>query len=401
MAWRDNLRTASYRGVTFYIKSHTAGGGRRTVNHEYPLRDKNSIEDLGLKSRSFQLDAYVLGNDYMSDRDALISALEQNGSGLLIHPYLGEKTVHCDSYSLRESADAGRMAEFSLTFIEDGLKSQPSGSINSGAIIESQSGDLIDAISQSYIDNVKIDGVSEFVRDGARLSIQDYGAILSSIQSSGIFSTAASSQDLINSSANLINMINTFQNYDSTAILDSETTAKSVVNSISTVYNLAPDYDTKTALMQDLQALEITMRSETTANIIYENANKKAVKDLVDFSAIAYQARSVQANTYSSYDDAIAARLDLTERLDEKIKSSGDDTFNLLRSLKAQVVKSVPASGEDLPNISNVRYAQRQSALLASYKNYGDASRESEIVTRNDFEHPGFMPAQTDIEVLI
>lgn len=76
MAWRDELRPASFRGVSFYVEGGTLTFGRRLAIHEYPQREKPYVEDLGKKARVYRLEAFVLGPDYMKDRDALIDALE-------------------------------------------------------------------------------------------------------------------------------------------------------------------------------------------------------------------------------------------------------------------------------------------------------------------------------------
>jgi prophage DNA circulation protein len=80
MAWRDALRSGSFRGVPFQIDSHDLTFGRRTSMHEYPLRDEPYSEDLGRKARVFSLNLYVIGRDYMAGRDNLREALEKTGA---------------------------------------------------------------------------------------------------------------------------------------------------------------------------------------------------------------------------------------------------------------------------------------------------------------------------------
>ena len=79
MAWRDQLRTASFRGATFFYRDAGADLGRRQQRHEYPGRDLAWHEDLGRKTREFSIRGYVLGADYMVDRDRLIEAIETLG----------------------------------------------------------------------------------------------------------------------------------------------------------------------------------------------------------------------------------------------------------------------------------------------------------------------------------
>jgi prophage DNA circulation protein len=71
MGWKDNLLPASFRGVAFFYEDTSREGGRRLANHEFPLRDENYLEDLGLRAKVHRIRGYVLGDDYFSDRDAL------------------------------------------------------------------------------------------------------------------------------------------------------------------------------------------------------------------------------------------------------------------------------------------------------------------------------------------
>jgi len=120
--WRDNLLPGSFRGVPFKTLPLTTQIGRRNVVHEYPQRDKPYGEDLGRKARQYQVEAIVLGVDYLSQRDRLIAALESKGAGRLVHPTLGEMDVILSSpASMTEDLGvAGGSAKFSMTFTEAG-----------------------------------------------------------------------------------------------------------------------------------------------------------------------------------------------------------------------------------------------------------------------------------------
>lgn len=85
--WKAKLRPASFRGIQFFVETSNYGSGRRGVTHEFPGRDVPYREDLGRKVRTYKTDAYLVGTTYTTTRDQLISALEQYGSGKLIHPY--------------------------------------------------------------------------------------------------------------------------------------------------------------------------------------------------------------------------------------------------------------------------------------------------------------------------
>ena len=99
MAWRDRLLPASFRGAGFFIDSHESdAGGRRAHIHEYPGRDESFPEDLGLITHEYEFNAYVVGPDYITDRDRLSIACTEAGSAQLVHPYIGNR--NCLVYRL-------------------------------------------------------------------------------------------------------------------------------------------------------------------------------------------------------------------------------------------------------------------------------------------------------------
>ncbi len=112
----SRLQKASFRGVIFYIDDSSRDGGRKTVTHEYPNQDTRDVEDLGLFPSVFKVKGIITGTSYFSDRDALISALEQAGEGTLVHPWYGSLQVTAKPYSITESITNFGEAIFSLTF---------------------------------------------------------------------------------------------------------------------------------------------------------------------------------------------------------------------------------------------------------------------------------------------
>ncbi|WP_390894164.1 DNA circularization N-terminal domain-containing protein, partial [Photorhabdus kleinii] len=129
--WSEHLHPASFRGVPFAVVSGESVFGRRQAVHEYPYRDTAWIEDLGRSSRKITLRGFIIQDskvysapDVITQRNNLVAACEEGVRGTLIHPTLGELTVSVTESGLRvnESADNGRVFEFTLTVIESGLK---------------------------------------------------------------------------------------------------------------------------------------------------------------------------------------------------------------------------------------------------------------------------------------
>ncbi len=150
MSWKDNLRRASFRGVRFHVSERELESGRRIHNHEYPKRDQNYPEDMGKKSRRFTVDAYVLGDDYMARRNALLVAGERNGPGQYVDHWGLSQTVVCDSVKVKETSDDGRMAHITFSFIEAGQNFAPMAIAATQALIGSAATALVSAAVASF-----------------------------------------------------------------------------------------------------------------------------------------------------------------------------------------------------------------------------------------------------------
>jgi prophage DNA circulation protein len=121
--WRAMLVPAMFRFAPFHVDTNARSSGRRIVLHEFPKRDVPYAEDMGRKARTFPVTGYVIGPTYVVQREMLEAALEAEGPGLLILPTLLQRdSILCQvrDYTVRETRQAGGMAEFDMQFVEAG-----------------------------------------------------------------------------------------------------------------------------------------------------------------------------------------------------------------------------------------------------------------------------------------
>lgn len=118
--WKSGLVPSSFRGVEFKVEAAGRAGGRRGANFEFPKKDTPYVEDMGRRGRRFAVTAYLIGDDYQTQRDELIRALEQEGPGLLNHYTLGQHRVTVDTFNVGERRDRGRFCEIEMQFFEAG-----------------------------------------------------------------------------------------------------------------------------------------------------------------------------------------------------------------------------------------------------------------------------------------
>lgn len=145
MTWLDQLQPASFRGVPFHVDTieHTAGDN--VVLREYPFQDLPTVFRMGEAAEEIKFSAYVIGDDYIEQREALREVL--TGEGLLVHPTAGAMQVYVNGkFQIKENPTAeGGMARFDLVFIRAETRRYPAGVPNTDA----QAVDAADAMDEA------------------------------------------------------------------------------------------------------------------------------------------------------------------------------------------------------------------------------------------------------------
>lgn len=124
MDWRRELRPGSFKGVPFETRSVNKTSGQRYAPHKFIDSNGQWAEPLGRDARSWTVDAFVIGNDYRSKRDALEAALDTVGLGILVDPFRSaEVTCIVQTYTVSEGISDGLgWARFSIQ-VEESLVS--------------------------------------------------------------------------------------------------------------------------------------------------------------------------------------------------------------------------------------------------------------------------------------
>ena len=198
MSWLDELKAGSFRGAKFWTTDSEAQFARRVVAHQYPLRDGAQYEDLGRKQRRFKVQAFVVGDDYLTARDALRTALEQAGAGELVHRYYGKLQAVALSCSIRESTRDGGMASFDIEFAEAG---DAFGAVQIDKLAElAKSGtSTLDEVANDFADEFSILDQIDSVVSAGRSVVQDATSAIRRVNSkinSGLAGVQALARDI-------------------------------------------------------------------------------------------------------------------------------------------------------------------------------------------------------------
>jgi prophage DNA circulation protein len=382
--WRDQLKGgASYNGIKFFVSASESGGGRRVVKHEYPFKDTPFAEDLGRKAREFSLEGFVLGDDYMSARDALIDALESPGEGVLVHPFYGTRFVAVLDYRVRESSDAGGCAQFSISFGETSEAVQPTN-------VPDPLG-AVGASASAAADSVQAEFTASY----------SPGVFLSSVRASVVSAIAAVRQVLspIEFEAQQLATINLRLENLEDDLVELTNSPLELHDALSEIFATFTNGSRKALLR--VYAFNPGVRPPaTTVNRIQEQKNFDALYRLIQRLIVIRAAELILSETFDSYDAAIAAREEITDLLDDQAEQTTDDTFAALIQLRADVCKAVPGADSDLPRLVTVTPPVTMPSLVLAYQLYGNVEKEEDLIARNRVRNPGGVPGGKSLEVL-
>lgn len=400
MAWRDQLGKvdfggrqligASFRGVTFFVESSERQGGRRTVTKEFPLRDNPHTEDLGRAARRYPVEGYVLGDDYLAKRDALLAALEDTaGPGQLLHPSYGVLQVICTSCRVRESQREGGFAAFGIEFTEtEAQPPSPSAAPDAAELLSASADAAALASGVDFVALYDVEGSPPWALDGL----------------AGVLSSASAAMDAL--------LAPVLEGADAVATLKGQLEDLSERAS-ALVRRPQEAVDTLAAALVGLTAAALFPRlvqlydftpparpAPDTSTRVKEGENYDQVLALIRRGVAIQAARLLPGQTFDSYEAAVVARDSVAEMLDEQMGVAGDDAYPALQQLRADVVRAVPGENSDLARLVTYTPPATVPSLVLAYQLYGSLELELDVVARNHVQNPTFVLGGRPLEVL-
>ena len=119
--WMKTLRSASFRGVPFYVDEEAIPKtGRRIVTHEYVKAEEHATEDMGRLPREFRIKAYIASDQADVQTVALLEACSTKGAATLVLPFFGAHQVRCQGMDPSWKKEKLGFVSIDLEFIEAG-----------------------------------------------------------------------------------------------------------------------------------------------------------------------------------------------------------------------------------------------------------------------------------------
>ena len=392
MTWKDRLRPASFRGVSFFVDSSQVTGGRRVQFHEFPDRDDPYAEDLGRVGKTYKIEGHILGDDYDQIKKQLQEAVDKDGPGELVHPYFGTLFVQVGAFSIDEDTKEGRIAKVSFQFyettdlrypkpLEDKAKALADSATNAKAAAKNSfdKGFSITKLAGSAVDTAR-KGV-QFAADtiqnatkGIQAEIQGIADLAYSIKN-----LKAEVNDLLQSPSKLSQRL-----LDNLALLESAVGApKGRFQAHSKMFQFVA---TPTGL------------NDSTPTRAREKANDDSLNTFIQQTAIANAANQVAEMTFDSTEDAVKIREQLRDLIEVQLQTTNDDdVFQAFNQLLADVVRILPDADSELPNVQEENINEPTPSLVLAYDLFENIESEDDILNRNKIVHPAFISGLIEV----
>lgn len=400
---RANLVQASFRGVPFHAEMSDVGGGRRVVEHVFPLRDQPYLEDLGRRPRTIRMTGFVVGPLsgtlfassaplWNVQRDALLDALEGSDQpGTLIHPTMGAMQCRVGGVHVVEQiVEHFGAAVFTMEFLLEGDPANPSGVTDPASSLLAGVASLLPLLSAAY-ETVELGETSPATLLGTAVSAMSglpattvLGAVgmLPAIQETP-FNLAATAAAVQAATQAMV-----------TGVLAAQPAPATTDDPVAgTPFYAAPAADPSGGVV-GLAQFGASLPAPANAA---QSAMQAAVVALVSGNATAAVAQIYAQIAWPTQNAAEGAASSLLALIDGQIEAAAsagaDDLYRGWRALYALAATYMAQVAQQLPAVITYVAGDSYPAPVLAQRLYGSAAGADALFALNDVPSPLFMPA--------
>ncbi len=389
----SDLFTASYKNVAFLSPSTSTTGGRKDIIHEFPNRDLQNIEDLGLRPRSFNITAIITGDLYIVQRDRLLAKLEEGGVGVLVHPYFGTiNNVVCRSYTLDQSeADLG-IATFNIDFAVSNSTGLPVASQSVIASITNRVNEVFNNVFNLINDRYRT--TTQFIEnfDQSKLKISQIIAI---VDRAALFLSPDSTK--INE---FKAVSDAFKRNINSLVVDSEglaTANNDLFTEFSTLYSESAAQLSATAQIFNFGEGD-TLINTTTAGLQERQNNFDILNASTNTLSLSISYQSAAQIEFNNIEQLERQENELEQQYQLIVENEGldDDT---LQSITDTRTETQGFFNDQRLNVSQVIDAITNTlpARVIAYQYYKDSTRGQELIVLNEEPNVSFMQGRIKV----
>ncbi|MHB2246481.1 DNA circularization protein [Pseudomonas fitomaticsae] len=408
MNWRDRLLPASFRGVGFWIDQAKTPVGRKGQLHEYPQRDLPFFEDLGQQAKTHDLTAFIIGADCLEQRDKLLQALEQ-GSGELVHPWLGRLQVKVGECDMTHTRQDGGMVTFSLKFYPDRPLPFPTATVSTQKVLLAKADGLLGSAVARFeqamtlikaarigIANLRnsLTGVYDVIKEQLKPLIAQYKQITELVRAVKELpkEVAAEFKGLLGDIKELKEFAKEgYRGVIADVSQQIEAIRKADAPKITTGKDTNAAAQAMANLVQDTLIVKV---AQWVASMPVASTPVK----LTSTPSLDQQSKQpVSRQEVPVTDDLQTLQKALNEVLQMAQDKADPGHYQAIGDLKEALnghFKAVASSGVRLVSKT---FQETFPALVVAYQQFGDATRVTEVIQRNGLSHPGYSPNEVKV----
>jgi len=401
----NKILEGSFKEIPIRIRSASITGGRKFVKKEFPNRDTQTIEDLGLKPRTYDLDIIISdvgktaanaepSEDYFEYRDRLIAAIEDKGPGTLIHPLHGRiENVIATTYSTNETLTDFGLSTLFVTFETSSNTGIPVQSITALSQIEQSRGSVDVAVTQDISANFSVDPklTNNFIDAQNKVN----QIIQSAIDATSFIGAAA---DEINEFNSFIGQFSANVNSLIIAPNDLSLSISNLFNNINglfgTIENTAKSFINLFAFGDNDEDNIIT----TTAQLIERKNNRAILNQAINAQALSYAYVSVAQVSFETVAEIEEAEqeLEVQYRFIVDNSDSNPDINSTLTDMRVVVQTFFDEQRLSAKQVISI-FTNITSARLLSFQYYAESESAEDIIALNGITDVSFVEGDVDI----
>ncbi|QSL86779.1 hydroxyacid dehydrogenase [Pseudomonas fluorescens] len=409
MNWRDRLLPASFRGVGFWIDQAKTPVGRKGQLHEYPQRDLPFFEDLGQQAKTHDLTAFIIGPDCLEQRDKLLKALEQ-GRGELVHPWLGRLQVKVGECDMTHTRQDGGLVTFALKFYPDQPLPFPTATVSTQKVLLAKADGLLGSAVARFeqamtlikaarigITNLRnsLTGVYDVIKEQLKPLIEQYRQITELVKAVKELpkEVAAEFKGLLGD----IKELKAFAKEGYRGVIaDVSQQLEAIRKADAPKITTGKDTNAAAQAMADL--VQDTLIVKVAQWVASMPVATRAMQ-LPSTPTVAQQAhQQVTRPEVPATDDLQALQKDLVEALQGAKNKADPEHYQAISDVQDALVAHLKAVASSGVRLVSKTFQESLPALVIAYKQFGDATRVTEVVQRNGVTNPLYLP-QSDVKV--
>lgn len=385
--WGRQLTKATYAGITFVFEDGSKNVTRASSNHNVPFSDKYTVNDMGISDISHDVNIIFTGDEYILDRDEFEEVLIRYGgtANELKLPSSEAVLVKVKSWKIGKTSKFGGAETCSVSFTE--VQEEKPVAVEK----KDTKNEVLKKAKESEnkakdsMGTAKLEGQPQFVREDMFAGFKDFA--------NKVAKYAESAKGIINEVSRfkadpLGYAVNAFTLFTET---------KTAFDSIKGAYFAVSGF-------VDWAFGDVSEAPTPVNNATRElNTNRELFETMINVGAVKTISEIAIDIPFTSRQEAVDIQRLTIEYFDRVLKKVEDlDNYDLYKSvvdLKRAFFEDSEANGASLPQVETVELKQEMPSLWLSYNQYSDASRASDIASRNGYTNPLFIEAG-EVEVL-